>query len=192
MFTNIKVMTERLASRLSVRVMSGSLILLLMCVVWQITVWKSKTSRQNVEPQVLALTSWETLAKALNLTQLHHSVIYKVVFFPLQFTRDNILQMYMFECFSKAFIVFSDEYESSCYIKATLYHKLFLCELNNKKSVLTIIQSSLQCSFFFFLSSFLSPSLPPSFHPSIFLPPSFSSSFLPGLWMSGAYNCIMD
>lgn len=68
MFTNIKVMTERLASRLSVRVMSGSLILLLMCVVWQITVWKSKTSRQNVEPQVLALTSWETLAKALNLT----------------------------------------------------------------------------------------------------------------------------
>ena len=39
-----------------------------MCVVWQITVWKSKTSRQNVEPQVLALTSWETLAKALNLT----------------------------------------------------------------------------------------------------------------------------
>ena len=156
--------------------MSGSLILLLMCVVWQITVWKSKTSRQNVEPQVLALTSWETLAKALNLTQLHHSVIYKVVFFPLQFTRDNILQMYMFECFSKAFIVFSDEYESSCYIKATLYHKLFLCELNNKKSVLTIIQSSLQCSFFFFsLPSFLLPFLLPSIPPSL---SSVLSSFL--------------
>ena len=66
----------------------------------------------------------------------------------------------MFECFSKAFIAFSDEYKSSCYIKATLYHKLFLPELNNKKSVLTFIQSSLQCSFFFF-------SLPPSLLPSL-------------------------
>lgn len=164
MFNNIKVMTERLASKLSVRVMSGSQILLLTCAVWQITVWKSKASRQNVEPQVLALTSWETLAKALDLTQLHHSVIYKVNFFSLKFTRDNILQIYMFECFSKAFVVFSDEYESSCYIKATLYHKLFLCGLNNnKKSVLIIIQSSLQGSFFFF-------SLPPFSFPSSLLP----------------------
>ena len=169
MFNNIKVMTERLASKLSVRVMSGSQILLLTCAVWQITVWKSKASRQNVEPQVLALTSWETLAKALDLTQLHHSVIYKVNFFSLKFTRDNILQRYMFECFSKAFVVFSDEYESSCYIKATLYHKLFLCGLNNnKKSVLTIYSVIITGQFLFFLSSsFLLPFLPPSIPPSL-------------------------
>lgn len=95
MFNNIKAMTERLASRLSVRVMSGSLTLPLTCAVWQITVWKSKASRQNVEPQVLALASWETLAKALDLTWLHHSVIYKVIFFPQIHKRQQFIDVHV-------------------------------------------------------------------------------------------------
>lgn len=62
---------------------------ILTCVKWRIIVWKPYAGSH--ESQASPLTGCETLAKPLDLTYLHYSVIYKVIFSLQIHQRLNIL-----------------------------------------------------------------------------------------------------